>query len=265
MRRRTAVAVLPLAAALAACGASAPAGPTALKLPAGVRSADGATLYAAGGDAQADRTAVRALDPVSGRQLLARTIAGRWVIPALAGDRAGTLSGDGRTLALAGPSGASTSSFALVDTRFAGPARTFTLPGRWSFDALSPDASTVYLIQHGRAGHYQVRAYDMVKDRLRAGAIVEKGERDPDMTGVPVAREVAPGGSPVYTLYRDSAEGEFVHALHTREGIALCVDLPAGHTWRLAWQGPRLYAVDSAKRARVRVDSGDGAPAAAVS
>jgi hypothetical protein len=257
MRRRVAVAILPLAVVLAACGTAGSERPVAPKLPAGVQSADGSTLYSASIETQAGRTTVSAVDPVSGTRLRSSTVAGRWVIPALFGDdRSGALSGDERTLALAGPSGEGTSSFALLSTRFAGMAKKLTLRGRWSFDALSPDAKTLYLIEHGLAGHYQVRAYDVAAGRLRAGAIIEKGETDPDMTGVPVAREIDTGGSPVYTLYRRPAHGSFVHALNTREGVALCVDLPSGRTWRLAWTGSRLYAIDRVSGRRVRVDAG---------
>ena len=51
----------------------------------------------------------------------------------------------------------------LVDTGLAAPARFVTLRGGFAFDALSPDARYLYLIEHLGAvgsGHYQVRAYD---------------------------------------------------------------------------------------------------------
>src|SRR4051812_41689152 len=171
--RRTAVL---LSLALAGCGAQAASAPSPPPLPAGT------------------------------------SLGGRWVIPAVAGrNLAGSLSGDGGTLALAGPRGDGSSSFALVSTRRATRPQVITLRGRWSFDALSPDGRLLYLIEHTRRpGHYQVRVYDAAKDQLRSGAIIEKGEADADMTGSPVAREIGRRGEVVYTLYRGGDEGDFV-------------------------------------------------------
>jgi hypothetical protein len=255
MRCRT-VAVLPLVLVTAACGSSGPDRPAVSHLPAGVTNASGTELYAASIDAGVGRTRVVALRPASARVLRATTLKGSWVIPAVVGrDLAGSLSGDGRIIALAGPSGEGTSSFALLDTRFAARPQQFTLSGRWSFDALSPDGNTVYLLEHAAAGHYRVRAYDAGAGRVRAGAIVEKGEPEEDMTGTPLARAIGHGGSPVYTLYRRGQRGAFVHALDTEYGVARCVDLPAGGAWRLSWSagGQRLYAVDRVSGKRVRV------------
>jgi hypothetical protein len=252
LRRAVAVVVLPAALSLGACGASEPPRASAPRLPAGVVDARADVLYAARIEPRGALTRLRALRSHDGRTLRARTIPGRWVIPAVAGDEfAGALSGDGSTLALAGPSGEGTSAFALVGTRFAGPPQTVTLHGRFDFDALSPDGGVMYVIQHRGRGVYWVRAYDVAAHRLRPGAIVEKGETDPDMTGRPVARALAPGGSPVYTLYRGGDHGAFVHALSTDAGIAICVDLPGAGAWRLEWAGTRLYAVDATRRVAI--------------
>jgi hypothetical protein len=252
MRRPAAPLLLLATAALAACGSEASRAPSPPRLPSGIVDARAHVLYATAIEPRGALTRLRALRAPDGRTLRARTIPGRWVIPAVAGDDvAGALSGDGSTLALAGPSGEGTSAFALVGTRFAGTPRTLTLRGRFDFDALSPDGGVLYLIQHRGRGVYWVRAYDVAKHRLRSGAIVEKGETDPDMTGSPVARVVAPGGSPVYTLYRGGDHGAFVHALSTDVGIAVCVDLPGAGAWRLEWAGTRLYAVDGTRRVAV--------------
>jgi hypothetical protein len=249
--RRAAVAVL-FAVSVSACGAEQTRPPARPRLPAGVADAQTGLLYTASIEPRGALTRVSALRSRDGHGVRGATVPGRWVIPAVAGDDlAGSLSGDGGTLALAGPSGEGTSAFAVVDTALASPPTTFTLRGRWSFDALSPDGAVVYLVEHRGAGVYWVRAYDVARHRLRSGAIVEKGETDPDMTGAPVAREVGPGGSPVYTLYRGGDHGAFVHALHTDQGIALCVDLPGQAAWRLQWRGPRLFAIDGRRRVAV--------------
>lgn len=245
------LAALP-AVALSACGAEGAQRSTPPRLPAGIADARAGLLYSTRIETRGALTHVRALRSRDGHAVRSSTLPGRWVIPAIAGgERAGSLSGDGGTLALAGPSGEGTSAFAVLDTQLATRPQTFTLHGRWTFDALSPDGSVAYLIQDRGAGVYWVRAYDVGRHRLRSGAIVEKGETDPDMTGAPVARELGPGGSPVYTLYRGGDHGAFVHALHTDVGIALCVDLPGAAAWRLQWRGAKLYAVDGSRRVAV--------------
>jgi hypothetical protein len=250
---RRAIWLAPLLVLLAACGTAGERRASLPRLPAGV--AGGRVVYAA--MAGEGRTRVVAVDRRTGRVLRSTSLRGAWAIPAVVGeDRSGSLSGDGRTLALAAPRGSGTSRFALLDTRFASRPLTFTLPGRFDFDALAPDAHAVYLIQHAGAGRYRVRAWDAALRSLLPGAIVEKGEPpDEPMSGAPVARAIAAGGSPVYTLYRDGADGPFVHALDTDEGIATCVDLPRGEGWRLAWarDGSGLYAVNSALHARVHI------------
>ena len=61
------------------------------------------------------------------------------------------LSADGRTLVLISrgePFRRNRTRFALVDTKTLRIRRRFTLKGDFSFDALSPDARTMYLIRY---------------------------------------------------------------------------------------------------------------------
>jgi hypothetical protein len=83
----------------------------------------------------------------------------------------------------------------------------------------------MFLIEPRGGGHYLVRNYDLVRDELMPGAVIDKLEGEWEMQGQPVARAVPAAGPWVYTLYRKD-EGPFVHALNT-EGYALCIDLPA--------------------------------------
>jgi hypothetical protein len=126
------------------------------------------------------------------------------------------------------------------------------LRGDFTFDALSPDGKTLYLIQHSSARNlqrYRVRAYDLVRDRLRPEAIVDRSE--PNMSGTPEARTASADGAWVYTLYFGGKE-PFVHALDTVHGRAVCIDLDweksNGRIWqqriRLADGGKRLAFVD---------------------
>jgi DNA-binding beta-propeller fold protein YncE len=258
---RTVVAVLMLAPALAACGAEpapiaaperetllarvgdslltldARTGRTVRRTALGAHDASLDAVYTATNGA--GDTTVTATDPVSGRRLRSIDVPGRWVIPVAAGSTPeGAVSGDGRVLALAGPSGDGLSRFALLGTHLKSQPRRFSLRGRYDFDAMAPDGSALYLSEIHDDGRYRVRAYDVESGRLRPRVVVEKTSIGLIMEGVPIARAVEPSGSPVHTLYRGGPEGAFVHSLDTRHGTALCIFLPdstqAGPNWRLA-------------------------------
>jgi hypothetical protein len=167
---------------------------------------------------------------------------GTWYLPAVAYDGSTGEIPDGKlvlsTLAQRYPP--KRTGFAILDTRFflrhprTGQAprhaiTRFSLRGGWGFDAISPDASTIYLIHNffdrQRRGRYEVRALDAASGRLRPGAIVDPEEPDERMQGSPVSRVATPDGRWAYTLYTGSEE-TFVHALDTVSGRAVCVDLP---------------------------------------
>jgi hypothetical protein len=133
--------------------------------------------------------------------------------------------------------------FAILDTRLhlshphrdpGSPHHAVTrvsLPGAWSFDAVSPDGSRIYLIHNflGRrypgAARYEVRALDTATGQLLPEPIVDPEEPDEEMQGSPVTRVSSPDGRWAYTLYTGSEE-RFVHALDTVRGHAVCIDLP---------------------------------------
>jgi hypothetical protein len=158
---------------------------------------------------------------------------GSWGIPAVgSGYSAGQgLSHDGRTLVLESPNGpyASPSRFLVVDARRMKPIRTIVLDGAFSFDALSPDASKLYLIQYASTGdlsHYIVRAYDMRANRLLPGKIADRSEDEKTMAGTAMTRTTSANGRWVYTLYQKPSGEPFVHALDTVHAAAYCIDLP---------------------------------------
>jgi hypothetical protein len=161
---------------------------------------------------------------------------GSWGIPTIGnGNSTGQgLSHDGRTLVLEPLSGpyVSPSRFLVVDTRRMKPIRRITLDGSFSFDALSPDASRMYLIQYTSANdlsHYIVRGYDMRTNRLLPGRIVARSDDgdEKSMAGSPMTRTTSSDGRWVYTLYQKPSGAPFVHALDTMRGVAYCIDLPA--------------------------------------
>lgn len=103
------------------------------------------------------------------------------------------------------------------------------LPGAFSFDAISPDGSLIYLIQnfysHRRLARYRVRALETASGRLLPQPIVDPEEPDERMQGSPISRVTSPDGRWAYTLYAGSEE-VFLHALDTVRARAVCVDLP---------------------------------------
>lgn len=144
------------------------------------------------------------------------------------------LSRDGRTLVLAsipGPPYASPSRLLVLDARRMKVIRKITLRGYFSFDALSPDASRMYLIQFrpasaGDSSHYIVRGYDLRTNRLLPGKIVDRSEDEKTMAGNAMTRVTSADGRWVYTLYEKPNGAPFVHALDTVRGAAYCIDLP---------------------------------------
>jgi len=153
------------------------------------------------------------------------------------GGDTGGLSRDGQDLVLATWPGFG---FGFAATRFLlVDAHTFQIRGRvrlhgsWSFDAISPDGSLMYLIHYlGPANavyqRYEVRAFDWNKLTLYPGAIVDRREPDEKMTGIPITRVGSGDASWAYTLYSKPNGGAFVHALHTTAREAFCIDLALG-------------------------------------
>lgn len=143
------------------------------------------------------------------------------------------LSRDGRTLVLASTTGPSSPSrFLVIDTRRMRLLRTIVLRGVFSFDALSPNGSRMYLIRYayaksGDLTDYTVRDYNMRTNRLLPGRIVARSDDDEEtMAGTPVTRTTSADGRWVYTLYQKPSGEPFIHALDTVGAVAYCIDLP---------------------------------------
>ena len=163
-------------------------------------------------------------------------VKGVYGIPQVAYDGStGGLTRDGRTLVLAsisqtvGPG--AVSRFALVDTRRLRLRDVIRLRGAFSFDALSPDGRTMYLIEYlsQQYPRYRVRAFDLGAKRLLARIIFDFRLGNGPMRGQPVTRATAPAGDWVYTLYTRQGASPFVHALDAVRARTVCIDLP--------WQG----------------------------
>jgi hypothetical protein len=184
--------------------------------------------------------AVRAHD---GRVLRSRVVRGFYGVPLVAYDgTAGGLSGDGKSLVLGSygplPGKRGTTRFAVVDTGSLAVRRSMVLDGSWSFDAISPDASTIYFTEHLRAGEkplYRVRSFDARSARL-GDPIVDRLENEDEMGGMPTTRATGGDGRWAYTLYARRTGEPFVHALDTVAREAYCIDLPLELGYDTQWQ-----------------------------
>jgi hypothetical protein len=192
------------------------------------------------------------IDPDGGEVTGSRAISGNFTIPlvALDGTSAG-LSAGGTTLALIAPRTnfrrfpREETSFLIVGVDKTGrlrPREPITLRGDFSFDALSPDGRTMYLVEYASADYndYAVREYDLARGRLLKEPVQFSHALAPgEMRGLPMARATSPDGRWAYTLYnggggaRDEA---FIHLLDTVDGVSHCIDVPdisGGEAWNV--------------------------------
>ena len=164
-----------------------------LDLPTGIPAGDGwsriFTATPAGG-----RTTVRNVVVQPGLGGPEVVIDGAWRLPTVGPDPLPVgLSADGSTLVLvegtptAGSKAKATSRFAVLSAvPLAGPTRIVTLPGRFDYDALSPNGRTLYVVEHldtEEGGRYQVRAVEVATGKLVDGVIVDKRNIDEVMAG----------------------------------------------------------------------------------
>jgi hypothetical protein len=152
-------------------------------------------------------------------------------VPMIATDGTpGGLSGDGRTLVLSAPRTSypqRVSTLYLMNARNLALRQRVILKGDFSFDAISPDGATLYLIQLDPRNftRYAVRALDTRSGRLFVKPVVDRREPDEAMRGVPFTRVTSPDGRYAYTLYA-GGDKPFIHALDTMSRSAACIDIP---------------------------------------
>src|SRR5215212_2090618 len=225
---RTAILVaVALGVALTATAASANPAPGIDTGSRGVLTRTGAVKYVAMG-ARGGGTVVRAIRMADRRVIRSRVIPGRYGLAVVSFDGSrGGLSADGKTLVLASLDRNLTASrFAVVTTRALAVRKVIEAPGYFSYDAISPTGSIVYLIEYEPSGAYRVRAVDAATGRLFPDVVVDKREAGEAIDGYPVTRATTTHGSWAFTLYGREREPAFVHALGTNDRIAVCVDLP---------------------------------------
>jgi len=203
---------------------------------AGITSPDGTLRYLAVNNGS--KTILEALHVHDGTLMNWVWLNGVFAVPAISWTATG-VSADGKTLVLTTyPWLTRSATFLVLRVPDLTTKRVVRLKGAWSFDAVSPNARTLYLIQ-GLPGRYLVRAYDLRHGRLLERVIADRREKGP-MSGAPVTRAMSANGRWAYTLYLRGNGTGFVHALDTVGRAAVCVDLPwrAMDSW--AWDA-RLW------------------------
>lgn len=267
MTRLTLLVAAALALALAPAALADGPMPYAAQNAPGVLSPGGLLRYVALPNAR-NGTIVEAVATHGGTVHATQQLLGPYGIPYVTSPLAGEgLSADGRTLVLGDASTSfprTHSSFAVLTAPRLRVRAVFSLRGDFAFDALSPDGSRLYLIQHTDANdqtRYVVRAYDVATQRLLLGRIADRTQRSWVMQGYPISRATSPDGRWVYTLYGNQGGFPFVHALDTVRGVAHCVGLPwrgsddAVWNMRLTLHGGSLAVHWASGRRWVRVDA----------
>jgi hypothetical protein len=190
-----------------------------------------------------NRTIVERVAQDGGQVLGWRSLPGTFTIPAVAYDgSAGGLSADGTTLVLIEPR----TSFPRAATKLLvlggnslRPRRLVKLKGDFSFDAVSPDGSWLYLVHYVApydATRYLVQAYDLRRGRLVKAPITDPREPGEKMRGNPLSRAMSSNGRWAYTLYDGAGATPFVHALDTVARSARCIDLEGVPSGTDLWQ-----------------------------
>ena len=178
-----------------------------------------------------ERTLIARTVTTSGAISRTRLLDGDFTIPAVGLDGSPSgLSANGERLVVIRPRPRfprETTEFALLETAQLKPLGEIRLDGDFSFDAISPDGKSMYLIEYispRDPSEYRVRRYDLERRRLVPGAIVDPDEEGEEMYGWALSRETSPDGRWAYTLYLGN-EHPFVHALDTVRATAVCIDL----------------------------------------
>jgi hypothetical protein len=205
----------------------------------GILSLDGGTRFVAIGDRAARRTLVEQIQAHGGEVERSTHLDGTWTIAPVAFDSSTTgLSADGSTLALVRPGfGLRDANIAILDAPRLKLLDRVHLDGTFSLDAISPDGDGLFLIHYANryaSTNYRVQRYDVSAGTL-GPAIVDPQEPDENMGGYPYSRALSPDGRWAYTLY-DGPDEQFIHALDTQRGEAVCIDLdkavPQKELWR---------------------------------
>jgi hypothetical protein len=229
MVRRLGLYLVVLGALVIVPGASAAyPGPYAVQGGDGVLSTDGSLHFIAFGSGEA--TVVRANKSSDGTTTMSRTLTGAFGVPMISTTGPGEgMFRDGSTFVLQSTGWHPLTQLLLLRTQDLSTVASINLRGTFAFDALSPNGTMLYLIQHRTVQdveHYVVRAYNLKTRKLVPGRIADKTQTNWVMQGWAVTRATSSNGRWVYTLYANPGGTPFVHALDTVKGVAHCVGIP---------------------------------------
>jgi DNA-binding beta-propeller fold protein YncE len=297
MRRLLVAAVLPAILAVACGSASRDQSPTASSSPAATRTndalvlsgADGTRVIDASGQILADlghvigaqgwkvafttdidsagNTAVQVIDARAGKTTRTMQLTGRWTPVAEYGNGPSGVSPNGRWLVLS-DSKSDRAAYQVIDATGSMQPKRIELAGRFSFDAISDNGESLFLVERLDGTKYRVRVADVRSGLLVPEAVIDvkqvatTADEYGVMNGSYTTAVAGPGGEWYFSVYQHPTKGPYIHALNTHARIAQCIlDLPtfgsAGALemakqpfWSLAvddYHGiARLYAVNGA-------------------
>jgi YVTN family beta-propeller protein len=239
-----------------------------------VASPDGSVYYALEGSSP---TTLRWTEAKTGRSITQLKLPGAYAFASEGGLAPAGFSPNGRWLVLVGDTGAK-SSFAIVDTSLVKLAAFADVPGPFTYDAISDDGSSLYLIEKitaeaaralpgvNAAYGYRVRVYDVPAAKLSETLVVDvklaaetnsnnaETRVDGIMSGIYQSSVPSRDGRWNFSFYYNPNRGPFIHVLHLDSRSAFCIlDLPlvsGGYEKRLGWSlaltpsGQTLYAVN---------------------
>ena len=185
-------------------------------LPPGTASADGRTFYS--GVASGQRTFLKRFDVATAVLRGDWAVSGRWDLQGV--------SPTGRWAALARRRGDRTH-LLVFDGRRGTRAHVMRLRGDFEVEAISRDGKRLFLIEHFAGRQYNVREYDLSRERLVANPLRAQGVKI--MAGYAWSGVASPDGRWLLTLYL-STPGKlaFVHSLDLERSRPACIGLPSG-------------------------------------
>jgi YVTN family beta-propeller protein len=241
-----------------------------------VASPDGSIFYSLDG---ASPSTLRWIEAKTGRTITQIELAGSYSFTDERELGPSGLSPNGRWLVLVGES-AATSSFAIIDTGLLKLAAVAQVPGLFSYDAISDDGTSLYLVERitpeaarqigaHPAYSYRVRVYDVPSAKLSETLVVDvklaaqpigdsnaETRVDGIMSGIYQSSVPSRDGLWNFSFYYNPHRGPFIHVLHLNSRSAFCIlDLPivsGGYEQRLGWSlaltpsGQTLYAANGA-------------------
>jgi hypothetical protein len=187
-------------------------------LPPGMASADGRTYFSASFGYE-PTTVLKRWAVATAQQRGEWVLPGRWTLQGV--------SPTGRWAALARRAGQDTR-LLVFDARSGERVHVMRLRGNYEVETISRDGKRLFLIEHFAGRQYNVRQYDLSRERLVANPLRAEGVKI--MAGYAWSGVASPDGRWLLTLYL-STPGKlaFVHSLDLERSRPACIGLPSGN------------------------------------